>query len=714
MRRLKQASIPPDSDADSQKNLDIVRNRKKNSSDAKLHNSTDNLFQALEERPLTDAERAIIDARVAMQRKMYALFEKRETARKAEALIELCPELRPCEAEMALEFCKGSEAAAAERLTGDWTFVRRVRQACGTTAPAPVPVAAEEGGAAGAGGAGTSLRNDYNRHLPAANAPRPKKIELSALGNGVFIGSFRGRAAALGPHNLASKKSDGGAGDEENNEGGGEPAARAPSAEPSGAAARKRAASAGAGPSRSRSVSVAPADAGQGQQQAAMTTRRPRSASVAVPDAAAASAAASAAAVKAGGVKHRLVKRLADGSVVEVSPEEARAALENTSSAAAARSDLASLGALVVEALLAAPLPSSASASASSAAAPSAASFLLAMPSEALRSAALAAAGARDAERCAALVAAAGAQRQLREQKQEAKLKRQQRAARIAAEEAAGAAATAPVAAPPSSAEEPMAADEGAAAAAAAPSEEAAAPVAAADPAAAAPKRKASAPSTRKKAGSKWAAAEEHEEDGIEEGGGGEGGGAAVEATTVAATAEEKGEAADDAPVPEALAPEEAEAAPVEAAPPSTAEAAAAEEAAAPANPSVPSAPSTIPANAISRNGHTNRGRVRQKSSKQAQLMSVGEPVFEENASRHKSQGLGWHNAGYIFPAGFVSRVAFRSSVSLDQVCIHECRVVGRGGLHWPAPTFEVVAMDRPDEPLVAKSCTGCWTAVLR
>ena len=139
MRRLKQASIPPDSNADSQKKLDIVRNRKKNSSDAKLHNSTDNLFQALEERPLTDAERAIIDARVAMQRKMYALFEKRETARKAEALIELCPELRPCEAEMALEFCKGSEAAAAERLTGDWTFVRRVRQACGTTAPAPSP-----------------------------------------------------------------------------------------------------------------------------------------------------------------------------------------------------------------------------------------------------------------------------------------------------------------------------------------------------------------------------------------------------------------------------------------------------------------------------------------------------------------------------------------------------------------------------------------------
>ena len=180
-----------------------------------------------------------------MQRKMYALFEKRETARKAEALIELCPELQQCEAEMALEFCKGSEAAAAERLTGDWTFVRRVRQACGTTAPVPVaaPVAANDGAGAGGGaGGGAVSRNDQNRHLPAANAPRPKKVELSALGDGIFLGSFRGRAAAPGPHNLASKKNEGGAGEEE-------PAAataRASSAEPSGGG-RRRAASAGAG-----------------------------------------------------------------------------------------------------------------------------------------------------------------------------------------------------------------------------------------------------------------------------------------------------------------------------------------------------------------------------------------------------------------------------------------------------------------------------------
>lgn len=72
----------------------------------------------------------------------------------------------------------------------------------------------------------------------------------------------------------------------------------------------------------------------------------------------------------------------------------------------------------------------------------------------------------------------------------------------------------------------------------------------------------------------------------------------------------------------------------------------------------------------------------------------------------------GWYNAGYIFPPGFKSRVNFRSSLELDQLCVHECSVVGKGGQFWPAPTFIVVAMDRPNEPLVAKSCTGCWTGV--
>lgn len=67
-------------------------------------------------------------------------------------------------------------------------------------------------------------------------------------------------------------------------------------------------------------------------------------------------------------------------------------------------------------------------------------------------------------------------------------------------------------------------------------------------------------------------------------------------------------------------------------------------------------------------------------------------------------------NAGYIFPLGFKSRLLFRSSINLDAMCIHECEILGQGGSCWPAPTFCVTALDRPDEPLQGKSATACWT----
>ena len=50
--------------------------------------------------------------------------------------------------------------------------------------------------------------------------------------------------------------------------------------------------------------------------------------------------------------------------------------------------------------------------------------------------------------------------------------------------------------------------------------------------------------------------------------------------------------------------------------------------------------------------------------------------------------------------------------MELDQLCLHECSIIGQGGAYWPHPTYHVVAMDRADEPLLAKSCTGCWTQV--
>ena len=87
-------------------------------------------------------------------------------------------------------------------------------------------------------------------------------------------------------------------------------------------------------------------------------------------------------------------------------------------------------------------------------------------------------------------------------------------------------------------------------------------------------------------------------------------------------------------------------------------------------------------------------------------------------ASRHSKLRLpcraepGWYNSGYIFPEGFASRVNFRSSVVLDVLCVHECSILGDEGQYWPAATFRVTSMDRADEPLYAKSCTGCWSQV--
>lgn len=97
-------------------------------------------------------------------------------------------------------------------------------------------------------------------------------------------------------------------------------------------------------------------------------------------------------------------------------------------------------------------------------------------------------------------------------------------------------------------------------------------------------------------------------------------------------------------------------------------------------------------------------GRVRQKSSKRAELVEVGTVRFEK----------GWHNNGYIFPDGYFAKTPFRSSVQLDAICIHECRIIGKGGKFWPAPTFEIIAQDRLEEPLVAKSPTGCWNGILK
>eukprot|EP00775_Hariotina_reticulata_P011190 gene11190-11340_t len=110
------------------------------------------------------------------------------------------------------------------------------------------------------------------------------------------------------------------------------------------------------------------------------------------------------------------------------------------------------------------------------------------------------------------------------------------------------------------------------------------------------------------------------------------------------------------------------------------------------------------PSRAISQTGHTCRGRVRQKSHKTTELVELGQLVDRPQ----------WYNAGYIFPAGFKSKLLFRSSVDIDALTLHECEIIGEGGQYWPAPTFVVTARDHEDQPIIAKSCTGCWSGILK
>lgn len=57
--------------------------------DASFLYRSSNLFKQLDSRDLTPAEQAVIDQRVALQRRMFQAFEKQETARKVLPLVLL-------------------------------------------------------------------------------------------------------------------------------------------------------------------------------------------------------------------------------------------------------------------------------------------------------------------------------------------------------------------------------------------------------------------------------------------------------------------------------------------------------------------------------------------------------------------------------------------------------------------------------------------------
>ena len=521
-----------------------------------------------------------MDARVALQRRMLAAFEAQERRRKIDDIREVCPDVSEEEAGRALDLCSGREADAAAALAGDASFRRRV---CGP------------GGGRPASGGGGGSRAGIPSNSPVG--PRPKKVDMTSLGDGVFIGTFRGGArfkSAVGGGGGAAAAAAPAEEQEEEEEGGEDAAAVDAVAD---------AALAAAAPASAPEVTEAPAaDAAVPAAAAAAAPKKKKSRS---------GARAKASPPAPAAIPHRLVKKLADGTLAPASSEEVVAAAAEAAAAAAAAaaapsappsaapsasdSDSDSDAPAALGALVSAPLP--------------VATALAARLPPAARAAALDALAASAPDRAVELKAAL--------EKDAASGKRKSEAGgddgRATKATKRGGAASRP---PSAGASRP-------------------------------PSRPSSRPSSRPPS-------------------------AKLEAGPLAA-------AEDETTAPP---------------PPAPATAADTLHASRPAG----------AVTAVTRTGHVNRGRLRQKSSKAAQLVDAG--------TLHAAPG--WHNAGYIFPLGFRSRVSFRSSVALDQLTIYECRVVGQGGAFWPAPTFEVVAADRPDEPLVAKSCTGCWTAVLK
>ncbi|KAK9827899.1 hypothetical protein WJX74_008299 [Apatococcus lobatus] len=96
-------------------------------------------------------------------------------------------------------------------------------------------------------------------------------------------------------------------------------------------------------------------------------------------------------------------------------------------------------------------------------------------------------------------------------------------------------------------------------------------------------------------------------------------------------------------------------------------------------------------------------GRVKKSSSRQVKLVVLGT----------LRTGEGWFNKGYIFPEGMHTRIPFRSSVVLEQLCLHDCHILGQGGKFWPQPTFRIVAADQVSKPVEGRSATGAWNAIL-
>ncbi|KAI8073864.1 F/Y rich C-terminus-domain-containing protein [Gongronella butleri] len=70
-----------------------------------------------------------------------------------------------------------------------------------------------------------------------------------------------------------------------------------------------------------------------------------------------------------------------------------------------------------------------------------------------------------------------------------------------------------------------------------------------------------------------------------------------------------------------------------------------------------------------------------------------------------------YHNDRYIWPPGFKVSRTYLSMVNFDQNTVYTCTVEENGE---QGPRFRVVAEDCPDQPIVANSATGVWTAIVK
>lgn len=690
------------------------------------------MFQSLEERSLTDEEQAVIDARVALQRKMFKEYEKREQKRKIIELREVCPDISELEAEKALEMCNNNEEESASRLVSDPSFRRRVVLAVAASADP------------GTGGQhildpnNTATTNNNNRTAKRSNnknwpgkpsGPRPRLVDPATLGTSVFVGAFRGKGfernagkAAAGSQrkllSVASKQAEEPEEEEPEEE---EEQAPAVDADTKGkqpannniTSTRKKpikndpsidstAISEGSMDPESRRLAKqqqqkelgsdadSPATSKEGKQQRPSQkkqTNNARSPPNTIPK------------------TYALARETSTGELVPVSESElqrtgtntgrpvsvrkmsARGAgagvsisevtvTENNNAAAAEKGKeveatpsssrprrAASVRAAAVSAMAAGRSPFIHNNNSTTTSAIIGEMDPVAMlPAIAMKMAGI------DNDKAVDLlmklqphVVAAALERLGNDEPERAVTLRTMLDAAV--DEATttngnGVGGSEKKGAAKSIGASPL-------------SEVYAAVVAAAEEGEGSKRKR--VPSVRK-----MAELVEQEEEGEEE---------------YMPTTSKRGKRRNSTAPAAAQVEEDGETTEEEEEETKTLRNVAAVEAKKP--------PKT---RAISSTGHTNRGRVKQKSHKSADLIDAGTLIARK----------GWYNPGYIFPAGFHSRTLFRSSVALDQLCVHECYIIGQGGEYWPAPTYKVVSLDRPDEPIIAKSCTGCWTGILK